>query len=44
MNAPLLVYNQWINNGSVYFGEDAKIMRLAFNIPDDLEIVVKCEK
>ena len=37
----LLVYNRWINNGRVYFGEHAKIMRLAFNIPDNLEIVVQ---
>ena len=41
MIRPLLIYNQRINNGRIYFGEHAKIMRLAFNIPDNLEIMVQ---
>jgi hypothetical protein len=43
MTPPLLIYNQWINGGRVYFGEHAKIMRLAFNISTTTEIMVRYE-
>lgn len=36
---PLLCWYR--RSGVVYFGEHAKIMRLAFNIPDNCETIVR---
>ncbi len=43
MIKPLIVWNPWYRSAVCYFGEHAKIMRMAFNIPEDCVSVVKRE-
>ncbi len=41
LDSPLVVWNPWYRSAVCYFGEHAKIMRMAFNIPADCGAVVK---
>lgn len=41
MTLPLIIYRWNYRGGSCYFGEHAKIMRMAFNIPETCQFLVQ---
>lgn len=41
MTLPLIIYRWNYRGGSAYFGEHAKIMRMAFNIPSHVKYLVQ---